>query len=467
MSDWNIKAGGEYTFYGVYYAFYDKISKNWKAESTRIQYEGMYTGRILPNMKGHDRKGISEYVREDFDAVIEQIIYQGQGSDPMIYRGYAESTIKTFRRLIYDVVKVAAEEGLCDNVLWESCYNPQVSTDVEELIARNALLPKSLTVLQEKAVAEILLSLPVDAAGQEIGLLLMYAMGLRNAEACGMNFEDIKSMQSYQKCRVAWIYKTTAYDRNELKAKGKTPNADRIIPVPEVVAKYLASRKAYLEELVGESVDDYPIVCMGDQLKERCTPRHLTNAARKLFQTIKMDAAQLANIDEELRSADSPFTGKEKDPTAYIFRRNFGMHLHILGLSDAEIQYVIGHDIEDLYETRNEFVDEERLYRIYRKMAQRPLVNTDYLKEDAMAVHHGKIRDLTEHYGKIQVPADGTKVKLRLQTVEPLDEIKVRIAADNRKKKVKSEFERYSCEKTGYSRNIDVRRQYQKRYKMK
>jgi hypothetical protein len=252
-----------------------------------------------------------------------------------------------------------------------------------------------------------------------------------------------------------------------MKAKVKSPNADRIIPVTEMVAKYLASRKAYLEELVGESVDDYPIVCMGDQLKERCTTRHLTNAARKLFQTIKMDAAQLANIDEELRSADSPFSGKEKDPTAYIFRRNFGMHLHILGLNDAEIQYVIGHDIEDLYETRNEFVDEERLYRICRKMAQRPLVNSSYLDENAMAVHHGKIRDLTEHCENVRVPADGTKVKLHLQAMEPLDDIKVRIAADNPKRKIKSTFERYFCEKMGYSRNIDVRRQYQKRYKMK
>ena len=79
-------------------------------------------------------------------------------------------------------------------------------------------------------------------------------------------------------------------------------------------------------------------------------------------------------IDAELQRAanEKQF---EKDPSAYLFRRNFGTHLFILGLSEAEIQYVVGHDIEGLYETRNEFVNEERLLEIKQKMEQRPIFN--------------------------------------------------------------------------------------------
>ena len=79
-------------------------------------------------------------------------------------------------------------------------------------------------------------------------------------------------------------------------------------------------------------------------------------------------------IDAELQRAanEKQF---EKDPSAYLFRRNFGTHLFILGLSETEIQYVVGHDIEGLYETRNEFVNEERLLEIKQKMEQRPIFN--------------------------------------------------------------------------------------------
>ena len=90
----------------------------------------------------------------------------------------------------------------------------------------------------------------------------------------------------------------------------------------------------------------------------------------------------MASINEDLQEdpifdKDSlPFEDR-KDPTAYLFRRNFGTHLHILGLSEPEIEYVIGHDIDDPYETRNEFVNEEKLFSIKQKMDRRPLVNSD------------------------------------------------------------------------------------------
>lgn len=243
----------------------------------------------------------------------------------------------------------------------------------------------------------------------------------------------------------------------------KTKNADRIVPVPDEVAQIINLRRQHIREAAGNAAEKYPIACVGHNWEQRCSARQLTNAARKLFQEIKMDAAQLASIDDDLRSADDPSTVREKDPTAYIFRRNFGMHLHILGLTDAEIQYVIGHDIEDLYETRNEFVDEVRLYRIYRKMLQRPLANLAGLKRECLSVPpEGRVLNPGDEL--LKIPADGSKVKLHLQTNEPLDEIEVKITAQSRNVKIATEVDRYTCNRETYDRTVDVRKQYHRRY---
>ena len=47
----------------------------------------------------------------------------------------------------------------------------------------------------------------------------------------------------------------------------------------------------------------------------------------------------------------------------------------MLGLNDNEIQYIIGHDIEDPDDERNFYRNEERLYPIALKMEERPIVN--------------------------------------------------------------------------------------------
>lgn len=464
MHEWKYMVDNEYTFYGVYCEFYDKVSRNWKAASTRSQNELTYTNKIIPNMDGHDTKPISSYLREDYDAVIERIIKRGQGNNSEPYQPYAESTIRTFRRLIYYVVAVASEEGLCENVLWESCYNPKVSTEDEERIAKNALLPKSLTITQEIAVARSLLTDPMQT-GQKMGLLLMYALGLRNAEACAVDYDDIKPMQSHPECTVIWIYKTTGYDSSTRKLGGKSKNADRIIPVPGSVVEIINTRRKKLEELLSTDIGKFPIVCPDDQWDQRCSARQLTAAARKLFQSINMNAAQVSIIDDDLHSnRDSAFSIEEQEPTAYLFRRNFGTHMHILGLTEAEIQYVIGHDIEDPYETRNEFVNEEKLYQIYLKMVQRPLLNNVKEELSPVPINVGCTSQLN-NTSSLRLPANKCKTKLHLQAHEPLDSIRIRVSTHPRRLAIECEKDMFTSETTQVGRSIDVRKQYQKVYR--
>ena len=100
-------------------------------------------------------------------------------------------------------------------------------------------------------------------------------------------------------------------------------------------------------------------------------------AAKELFQRdVQLDESLIRQIETELRGKENTRNDiLEKEPTAYLFRRNFGTRMYQLGLTEAEIQYLIGHDIEIRQETRNSYRNEEKMYPIYQKMRRRFLLN--------------------------------------------------------------------------------------------
>ena len=204
MTEWKCFVGEEHTFYGIYHDYYEDYEEHWKADSTQRSNHLRYCNQIIPLLGNHDETPISTYTQEDYDAVIQTLIRRGQDTKGKQYMPYKESTLQDFRRLIYYVVETAARHGECDNVLWESNLNPEATTESEEVKANQALLCKSLTIPQEQAVAKALLSDPLQS-GQNMGLLLMYSLGLRNAEACAVDYGDIKPMQTHPDCPVIWI----------------------------------------------------------------------------------------------------------------------------------------------------------------------------------------------------------------------------------------------------------------------
>lgn len=68
----------------------------------------------------------------------------------------------------------------------------------------------------------------------------------------------------------------------------------------------------------------------------------LTLEGRRVLHRVNYEYANLYEIKEHISAgADQAAFGKERCPTAYLFRRNFGEHLRDLGFTDAEIQYMI------------------------------------------------------------------------------------------------------------------------------
>jgi len=199
MTEWKCFVGEEHTFYGIYHDYYEDFEEHWKADSTQRSNHLRYCNQIIPLLRNHDETPISAYTQEDYDAVIQALIKRGQDTKSRQYTPYKESTLQDFRRLIYYVVETAARHGECDNVLWESNLNPEATTESEEVKANQALLSKSLTIPQEQAVAKALLSDPLQS-GQNMGLLLMYSLGLRNTTDSSTKSET--SRYAMFRCRI-------------------------------------------------------------------------------------------------------------------------------------------------------------------------------------------------------------------------------------------------------------------------
>lgn len=420
--------GQKYTFAGVLYQYFEEIAARWN-DNTRNAYLGQYQGQILPRLA--DRP-LEEYTREDFDQVISDIDTQYAQRNSGL--GYAANTLQHYRYLIRVVLKAAAVHDICADVLWGTLFSiaseeKAEATKIKEFVR----LRKSLTVQEERRIVEKLFTDPMQS-GQNMGLALMFSLGLRNGEACGVNFGAIREMESHPDCHCLWIYQSTGYSSNELRTGGKTANMPRVLPIPQKMYNLLEIRCQLLETMIlngdilldetqgQKSVYDLPVVCVDSQFTVRCQSSHLTKAGQMLLKEIKVSEDELAYMDRDLQNPKlaQEMGLVEKDPTVYLFRRNLGTHLYLLGLSESEIQYVMGHDIDDPYLSRNDFTNEELLYNIKVKMENRPLVNDSfpYLEPEQLQGRTGRI-SFADVPQKSIMFNKGARIHAMIQSMEP------------------------------------------------
>lgn len=450
----------EMTFCGAFDECRDDITKHWNSQDTIKQYTKTYDNIIIPNIPGHDDKNIRQLTKEDYEETIDNIIKNRRDSSEGLMP-YSDTTIQHFRHLIKVVVDAASKIGLCDNVLWGSAFS--LSEDQAGKSQANARLKKSLGVTEEKRLVRIIM-LDTTQEGDKMGLLLMFACGLRNAEACAVDYGDIREMPDGNG-KAIWIYKTTKLKSNELKSGGKTKNADRIVPIPDKVENFIKERKQYLLEKYSDVkiVDALPIACKGNNYEERCSSNDLSIAGRNILRSIKMNEKELAYIDVQLAD-DTTDDLQEKEPTAYLLRRNFATHMHILGLEESEIEYVLGHDIKDPYETRNEFINEDKLCTIRNKMRNRPLVNNIKINEAISLEECKNNRTSFDVPNQVALKSnlDDGKIIIHVEANEPGEQITLKVA-NSRKAPLKVELYPDRISKD-YDRWVNILYEYQHSY---
>lgn len=114
------------TFCGALEVCYKELSFYWNS-STKKKNESSYENIILPALKDHNDKTISEYCKDDFEEAINIIRRNGYINNGVHYF-YSDATIKNFEKLLYYVIYFASCRGLCENMLWGSRFELEVPT---------------------------------------------------------------------------------------------------------------------------------------------------------------------------------------------------------------------------------------------------------------------------------------------------------------------------------------------------
>ena len=449
------------TFCGVLEDLYLVIARNWNDE-TMEKYDRDYNNVILPHIDNHNTKIISSYTIDDCDKILSKI-----QDDGYISKGtraeYSESTLNHFKNLIYSVFLFASNAGYCRDFLWGTKY--EINVERETLAVQSkTVIKKSLSIEQEKKLIYILME-SLRANGKRIALLLMFVLGLRDGEACGLDFGDIYEIPYYKGCYVAVIKQSTIPDSNKLQSSGKTWNTGRRIPIPKKVADFLLERRSIIERIIKDNnlelnINRLPVAADCDLYRDlpdigkRLKADDVTEEARSVFKQTGIESEVLASLEIEMEEESARLEISESNVTAYLLRRNFATHLKILGVDYPDIQYLLGHCIEDPYINRPDYTD-GKLYQLSKHMAYRPLVN--YNADDHVKLS-GFCEEQLSGRKAISIDSDADRIRVRIHAIEKNDMLSIKVNPDNSKGIDYTMHEGYKSYEP--RRTIDIRQKY-------
>lgn len=415
---------------------YEKVNKNheldnrWNwSESTRLEYRRHY---IKLGEHLSDRPFL-DYDLDGIEAALTAIKKEGYYRDKKtVNRPYDEKTINKYRANLHSLYQFLYEKGIVKQSLYWGSEDKIDSTLTEEdlSVRENILLPRSLTPASERNIFnEVMLDPEQD--GENLGIALMFSLGLRNGEACGARFIDVIKLDGPEDF---YALRVTHTVRDDLELGGKTKNSFRLIPIPNILKtlidkrlEYIRHSSFYLKRCNRKDFDimKLPISCRGQIFNNICKTSHLSIAGKALLKKANYDENVLKLIATRIKR---DYELEEKEATAYLFRRNFATMMQILGLSQSEIEYIIGHNIESDYETRNYYSNPDKLYPIKLKMDNRPLFSSHYSLDAVIEAHPETVVHFDNPYEQnIRIPKEvgvGTIV-IDFQATAPGAEVKI------------------------------------------
>ena len=375
----------------IWYAneYYEHLKRNWIVVLDR--YLSAYNNVIIPAAEKTE-SGLRSLARMENDDV-EEILLQIRRDKGCCC---AESTIRLMRYLIWCVYKEGFLNGhYDDNLLYEKLgiFGRSLSEEDQQKKAEMMLMKKSLSIEEELRAANWFkqkLNLerePYDEEprGEYYGLLMMFAYGLRNAEACGLNFDAIVKVPD-KDFSCIYVKTTTDGGSNELKTGGKTLNFTRVLPLYDFIEKILGERRSLIIDCIERSgktrkeaenmVNSYPIVCRGNNYSERASRDDLTKEGRQFLKGIIGDGYAAVNqatgqVLYKQKLLDASID--ERDATTYLLRRSAATNYYAMGFSASQIQFLMGHLIEDPDVMRYFLVNPDRQEEIKRKCDTHPM----------------------------------------------------------------------------------------------
>lgn len=377
---------GTKTYAGILQSYFTKkdimgrnvgISRDWD-DKYAAQISRDYIRRILPIITQlfGEQKPMHEYREEDFEAVLDELNR---------VHHYADSSMQRYRRNLWSVYKMGVlQQEYPDNIKWD--IQEADEKDQEQNRAHTLTkLRKSFSIQEDLRMLQWFCSLdPKTASGEEIGLALMYFLGVRDNEACGASYGDFRLMKDHPDMAIFIMGNTTSLRSNLLKPGGKTSNAPRQLPVFLYLYQFIEARRTMVQSEIDagrisfsqniETLDKLPVVCKGNDYFRRAETRDLSIAGHPLFSKVGIGESELKWLWDTLMSEDfKDNIIEEKNPTPYLLRRNTVTRLYHLGFEWETIQYWIAHDIESVQLKRNFFSDEETLYELGKAYECHPI----------------------------------------------------------------------------------------------
>lgn len=331
-------------------------------------------------------------------------------------RKYSENTLKSIRSIINDICYFAQvySDGIFFNPLWGTGWNTDTGIKKpaktrDEAINQNIRLklrtPKSLSIPEELKLLDIVKSNFLSNS-LYLGVAIMFYMGLRPGECCGLSYGDIRPVSvNGSRFFCMYIY-SQARSRSEHSYSLKTANAYRVLPVPYELCVLLDKRFKYISSRLSHTDTDIyklPILCLNESVDgyvEGCNPRDFMLLCKKVLWQCKIDGHRLDELSGELRSHN---LFQESAATSYLLRRNFATALAgICGMDDEEIKYEMGHTLIFTDDQRSDFLNPDRLLALWKKLNRR---HYDKLESDGFSFTFGAA-SLVVHQAYAEINVD-------------------------------------------------------------
>lgn len=306
-------------------------------------------------------------------------------------QGYSFSTASTIASAVRRVFEYASERGDAYNVTEYTTSGRGEGADIDSLLLfcsgysdayireelqkeqdRLANITKSLTIRQLERLSSILWK-NIELDGRYCLLCLMLYAGIRPAEGRALRWKDITPFIDHPDRTLINIYRIRDAKGN-LHDLTKSDNAYRRVPAHIELMHFLAKRYEFVVRHSTESVEEFPICCMGNDLARPCRDYEVATLAKSVFMRLKLTQTSMYayeinrlcehfNQPKEVRNEDG-----DQHLTLYVLRRNFWTWLQSsTQLSDDNKRLIMGHELSDGH-SRKEKNDENLLWNICRQI---------------------------------------------------------------------------------------------------
>ena len=379
---------GEWTFVGVLAECFIPtgqigfpcITDNWIGSTTE-KCTNDYVFRLLDRLPLH--KAVPDIKLEEYYEAVDGIVSE-KYPDPLLHTGNenASDYARHYLHLTRIVLSAAAWLGIdLSLVIWgTNLSKPRVQT--ENIRSQQLLsIPKCLSTRETIEFCARLTEDIANAPGQDLGLLIMMLAGCRNEEAVALTFGDVFELSNYPGSWNSMVYGSGTRVRDEMKAGSKTKHAYRYLMIVSYLHDLIAMRFNAIKDKIAtgecDGIDDplkLPIACFGSEVDRCCITNDLTMRAKHHFREMKYPAESLVALDLEMsQDRNSYHLVQEKEPTAYLLRRQCATMNSLLGLTEAEQQYILGHKITNHKVRGRDFSNEDLRYVILKKMEAHPI----------------------------------------------------------------------------------------------